>query len=103
MPKYFYNLALFLLLVFTCVASASSFTNMYTPGTSYYFEDFDPRQKPWNPGQFLNIEEVFKNYQYFEIIFDQDGRGITVYRYLGGSKEGPEKYLLLPDQSLVKQ
>jgi len=51
----------------------------------------------------LNIEEVFKNYQYFEIVFDRDGKGITVYRYLRGSKEGSEEYQLLPDNSLQKK
>ena len=96
-------LATFLLLVLARAHSAEPLVDRYTPGTSYYFNQFDPGQKPWEPGQYLNIEEVFKNYQYFEIVFDRDGMGITVYRYLRGSKEGGEEYLLLPDNSLQKK
>jgi len=96
-------LAVFSLLIFFHAASAASLADKFIPGTPYYFTDFDPGQRPWEPGQNLNIEEVFKNYQYFEIVFDQDGKGLTVYRYLRGSKEGSEKYLVLPDKSLQKK
>jgi hypothetical protein len=96
------KLAAILLLVLTYAASAASVADKFTPGTPYYFDHFDPVQKPWDPGQYLNIEEVFKNYQYYEIVFDQDGKGIMVYRYLRGTKEGSDKYLVLPDNSLQK-
>jgi hypothetical protein len=96
-------LAALFLLALPHSASAASLANTFTPGTPYYFNDFDPIQQPWEPGQHLNIEEVFKNYQYFEIVFDQDGKGITVNRYLRGSKESSEKYLVLPDKSLRKK
>ena len=75
----------------------------FIPGTSYYFNDFDPGKKPWEPGQFLNFEEVFKNYQYFEILFDRDGQSITVNRYLQGNKESSERYRVMPDASLQKE
>jgi len=94
--------ALFLL-VLPHAASANSLADKFTPGTPYYFNDFDPGQKPWQPGQYLNLEEVYKNYQYYEIVFDQDGNGITVNRYLRGNKENSEKYLVLPDKSLRKE
>jgi hypothetical protein len=84
-------------------ASAASLADKFTPGTPYYFNDFDPGRQPWEPGQHLNIEEVFKNYQYYEIVFDQDGKGITVNRFLRGSTESSEKYLVLPDRSLRKE
>jgi hypothetical protein len=95
-------LAAILLLALPNAASAASLADKFTPGAPYYFDHFDPGQIPWEPGQYLNIEEVFKNYQYFEIVFDQDGKGITVYRYLRGTKEGSDKYLVLPDNSLQK-
>jgi len=69
-------------------------------GTSYYFDSFDPDRRPWAPGQPLNIEEVFKNYQYYEIILDEDGGGITVNHFVRGSKSGSESYILMPDGSL---
>lgn len=96
-------LAAFFLLALTHAASAASLKDKFAPGTSYYFDDFDPGQQPWEPGQHLNIEEVFKNHQYYEIVFDQDGKVITVTRYIRGDKEGSEKYLVLPDRSLRKK
>jgi hypothetical protein len=96
-------LAAFFLLALPDAASAASLVDIFTPGTPYYFNSFDPGQKPWEPGQHLNIEEVFKNYQYYEIVFDQDGKEINVNRFLRGSKESSERYLLLPDMSLQKK
>lgn len=73
------------------------------PGTSYYYADFEPGQKPWQPGQALNFEEVFKNYQYYEIVVDQDGREMTVKQFIRGDKKNSAKYLLLPDGALQKK
>jgi hypothetical protein len=95
-------LAAIFLLAFIHAASAASLKDKFMPGTPYYFTDFDPGKQPWEPGQFLNFEEVFKNYQYYEIVFDQDGNGITVNHYLRGNKESSEKYLVFPDNSLKK-
>jgi hypothetical protein len=96
-------LAAFFLLALPHTAGAASLADKFTPGTPYYFNDFDPGQKPWEPGQYLNLEEVYKNYQYYEIVFDQDGKGITVNRFLRGGKENSEIYLVLPDRSLRKK
>jgi len=95
--------AAILLLVFPNATSAAGLAGRFTPGTSYYFDQFDPRTKPWEPGHYLNIEEVFKNYQYFEIVFDQGGKGITVIRYLRGSKVSSDRYHVMPDASLRKE
>lgn len=96
-------LAALFLFMLPCAASAAPLADRFTPGTPYYFNEFDPGKQPWEPGQHLNIEEVFKNYQYYEIVFDQDGKGITVSRYLRGSKEGSERYLVSPAGSLRKK
>ncbi len=88
---------------FPHTVGAAEFSEKFMLGTPYYFNDFDPVQQPWEPGQPLNFEEVFKNYQYYEIVFDQDGQGITVNRFLRGSKESSENYLMLPDKSLRKK
>jgi hypothetical protein len=103
MLKLSHILAAILLLIFPNAASAASLGDKFTPGTTYYFDHFDPGHKPWDPGQQLNIEEVFKNYQYYEIVFDQGGNGMTVNRFLRGSRESSEKYLVLPDKSLLKK
>ena len=92
-----------LLLSLSHPVGAASFAEKFMPGTPYYFNDFDPKHLPWEPGQPLNFEEVFKNYQYYEIVFGQGGNGITVYRYINGKKESSEEYLIMPDRSLQKQ
>lgn len=74
----------------------------FEPGTPYYFDNFDPAQKPWEPGQDLNIEEVFKNYQYFELTFSKDGKEITVSRFIQNKRKDTEKYQVMPDRSLRK-
>ena len=84
-------------------ASAAALAEKFTPGTTYYFDSFDSGLQPWEPGQHLNIEEVFKNYQYYEIVLDQNGKEMTVSRYTQGVKVASEKYLVLPDGSLHKK
>ena len=96
-------MAMFYLLSLSFTASAASPVGKMTPGISYYYEYFDPGQRPWRPGGNLNIEEVFKNYQFYEIVLDDDGKEITVDQYIQGNKAGSEKYLVLPDGSLQKK
>jgi len=91
------------LLVQPFAASAAALADKFTPGTPYYYDNFAPGQLPWEPGRNLNIEEVFKNYQYYEIVLDQDGKELTVNQYIRGDKAGSEKYLVLPDGSLRKK
>lgn len=95
--------AILVLFALPFVASAAALAGEFTPGTPYYFDSFDPAQHPWKPGRHLNIEEVFKNYQYYEIVLDREGREITVNQYIRGVKAGSERYLELPDGSLRKQ
>lgn len=81
-------------------AGASAAAGKFEPGVPYYFENFDPAMKPWDPGQDLNIEEVFKNYLYYEIIFDPSGREMTVNRYIQNRKERSDRFLVRPDRSI---
>ncbi len=92
-----------LLVALSSPVSAALFADTFKPGTPYYFDSFDPGQQRWNPGQQLNIEEVFKNYQYYEILFDPKGSEIAVNRYVQGAKASSEKYRVLPDGSLRKE
>ncbi|MDP2760424.1 MAG: hypothetical protein Q8O64_08505 [Sideroxyarcus sp.] len=73
------------------------------PGSKYYFDSFDPERKLWAPGEPLNLEEVFKNYQYVEIVPDDDGKAITVNHYIQGSKKETVRYQVMPDGSLRKE
>lgn len=85
------------------LAGAASFIEKMQPGVKYYYENFDPEQRPWEPGQDLNYEEVFKNYQFYEIVLEQGGKEVTVNRYIQNNKSGSEKYVLLPDGALRKK
>jgi hypothetical protein len=87
-------------ILFSFGASAASLAEKFQAGVPYYFENFDPAMKPWDPGQDLNIEEVFKNYVYYEIIFDRSGREITVNRYLQNRKERSDRFLVRPDRTI---
>lgn len=89
--------ALFALAGQTCAAER------FTPGTPYYFDSFDPAQKPWKPGYDLNYEEVFKNHLFYEIIFSPSGKEMTVNRYIRNNKTDSERYSLNPDGSLSRQ
>lgn len=95
--------AVLYLLVLPFVASAASLAGKYMPEASYYYDNFDAEQRPWEPGPSLNYEEVFKNYQYYEILLNQDGSEITVNHYISGAKADSEKYVVLPDGSLRKK
>lgn len=75
----------------------------FTPGIPYYFDSFDPIQKPWKPGYDLNYEEVFKNHLFYEIIFSPSGKEMTVNRYIRNNKTDSERYSLNPDGSLSRQ
>lgn len=82
--------ASFCLFALMTAAGAATPAVSFTPETSHYFNRFDPSQRPWEPGQPLNIEEVFKNYQYFEILLDRDDQGMVVNQYIRGSKTSSE-------------
>lgn len=81
---------------------ASAGDSPFAPDTPYYFEHFDPEQKPWQPGQDLNIEEVFKNYQYYEIRWSQGRQEIRVTRYIRNRHESSERYRIQADGTLEK-
>jgi hypothetical protein len=92
-------LAAFFLLLACQAAHAGE---RFTPGVPYYFDTFDPAQKPWKPGQDLNYEEVFKNHLFYEIVFSPSGSEMTVNRYIRNNKTDSEQYRLNPDGSLSR-
>jgi len=96
MKKNVHIAAVVLAALFSVAAAAETLQ----PGGTYYFGSFDPAMKPWSPGEGLNIEEVFKNYMYYEVVVDKAGRGITVNRYIQNARDRSDKYLIRPDGSL---
>lgn len=75
-------------------ASAAS-THTFEPGIPYYFDELNSESVPWQPGPERNLEEVFKNYQYFEMVFDDDGRIFTARRYIKGTIHDEQRFRVL--------
>jgi len=99
----FQRIALALFFILPLCAQAASLAARFMPGVPYYFEDFEPQQKPWAPPRNLNFEEVFKNYQYYEIVVETDGSQMTVQHFIQGRKINSEMYEILPDGALRKK
>lgn len=91
------------LLALSFAVGAATPMDKFMPGTPYYFENFDPAMQPWEPGQDLNIEEVFKNYQYYEIVFDENSNEINVKHYIQNRKADSVKYRIMPNWTLQKK
>lgn len=60
------------------------------PNASYYFSEFNPAS--WKVENEVNFEEVYKNFEYFEVIFNKSCDEITVKRYKKGKFDSSEKY-----------
>lgn len=96
------RIALALLACYGLTGHAALGGQSFELDTPHYFEHFDPDQKPWQLGPALNIEEVFKNYQYYEIRFLNQGSEIQVQRYIQNQRDVSERYRILPDGALEK-
>lgn len=88
-----------LLILAVCLATSVA-AQSFEPDTPYLFESFNPQQKPWNPGRDMNIEEVFKNFEYFEVIFGRDGV-LKVSTIRQGKRSDVRFYRRLPDGGLM--
>ena len=63
-----------------------------------YYDSFDPGPIPWVPGEERNIEEVFKNYNYFAI--EEDGELLKVTAYQQGQPASVRHYRVGTDGGL---
>ncbi len=66
-------------------------------GQPYYYEAFAPEAKPWRPPPERNLEEVYQRYEYFEVLYSDGGRRLTVRRYLRGRPQAPREFVLGED------
>jgi DNA-binding beta-propeller fold protein YncE len=69
--------------------------------TPYYYDTFNPDQAPWHPPQEKNIEEVFKHYQYFAIVYSAAGKQLAVSRYTRGQLVDTTHWTRQADGSLL--
>ena len=96
------RLLLALLLIFPVVSAVAEVATPQ-PGTPYYYDEFDPGLKPWRPASERNLEEVFKNYRYYEIIYTAEPQAIQVRQYVKGTVNTTTNYAIQPDGSLREE
>jgi mono/diheme cytochrome c family protein len=83
-----------------CSTAASADTGGSAVESPRYYSEFDPDRKPWKPAQELNLEEVFKNYQYYAIEYGAGRRWLTVTHYINGAVAGVTAWRVDEDGSL---
>jgi mono/diheme cytochrome c family protein/DNA-binding beta-propeller fold protein YncE len=71
-----------------------------TSGIPHYYDEFNPGLKPWQPAGERNFEEVFKNYQYYAVVYADDEQSLTVTHTIKGAAATVTVYKSLPDGSL---
>ena len=73
------------------------------PGLSYYSEDCITKGKVSDIDEEKNYEEVFKNYEYYEAVYD-DLKRVRIFRaYKRGEVLLTERYFYRPDGRLAKK
>ena len=94
-------LAIFLLLAFSNFSEARP--ERIKPGLSYYSEDCSTKGKVSDISEEKNYEEVFKNYEYYEAVYD-DKKRVKIFRaYKRGEILLTERYVYRPDGRLAKK
>ena len=69
--------------------------------TLHYYTEFNPGLNPWQEPEEKNYEEVFKNYEFFTIVYTNAGRDLEVSRYVKGSVADVSHWQLQPDGALL--
>jgi len=100
-PRQVYWLIGLLLAVVSLVACTEEVAQT-DPEEPHFYAEFDPAVKPWQPPEEKNYEEVFKNYQYYEIRYTNGGRTFTVKRIVRGATLGTDTYKVAGDGGLQK-
>ncbi len=97
MKRYFtrrFNLAAILAFVITAAAFPAC------AETAHYYTEFDSGLIPWQAPEEKNFEEVFKNYEYFAIVYSNDGADLTVSHYIKGVVADVSHWQLQPNGAL---
>lgn len=94
-------LAIFFLLAFSNFSEARP--ERIKPGLSYFSEDYITKNNVSDISEEKNYEEVFKNYEYYEAVYDEIKR-VKIFRaYKRGEVILNEKYFYTPDGKLAKK
>lgn len=94
-------LAIFLVLAFSGFSDARP--ERIKPGISYFSEDYTTKNNVSDISVEKNYEEVFKNYEYYEAVYDELKR-VKIFRaYKRGEIILHEKYFYDPNGKLAKK
>ncbi len=73
------------------------------PGLSYFADEFTVNESVAELGEEKNYEEVFKNYEYYEMIYDEQKRPAVFRAYKRGEVVSTEYYFYGNDGKLFKK
>ncbi len=94
----------FLLIFMTGISSdAISRPENIKPDLSYYADDYTFKENIAELGEEKNYEEVFKNYEYYETIYDEERRPLLFRAYKRGDIIWTEHYFYGDNGKLIKK
>jgi len=73
------------------------------PNQPYYADEFTMDGEIARLGEERNYEEVFKNYEYYEAIYDELKRPVIFRAYRRGEEAWSERYFYDPQGKLIKK
>jgi len=97
------SISLFLFLMAANNSDTLSRPEKIKPNISYYAEEFTIKGNIAELGEERNYEEVFKNYEYFETIYDEQERPSIFRAYKRGEITRTERYFYNSNGELVKK
>lgn len=97
------SLLLTIFIILTSALFSDARPEKIKPGLSYYSEDFSTKDGVSDIREEKNYEEVFKNYEYYEAVYDEFKRVKIFKTYKRGEVILKERYFYGPDGRLAKK
>ncbi len=91
-----------LVLFICCTLLTTTVFALDDAGEPHYYDEFNPALIPWAPAQERNIEEVFKRYEYYSIVYSDNGAQLAVTHYLKGTVADVSRWRRRPDGALLQ-
>jgi mono/diheme cytochrome c family protein/DNA-binding beta-propeller fold protein YncE len=95
--------ARFLVLFICCTLLTAAVFAASDASAPHYHDEFNPALIPWVPAPERNIEEVFKRYEYYSIVYSANGAQLAVTHYLKGSVADVSYWRRQPDGALLQE
>ena len=97
------HLLLTIFIILTAADFSEARPEKIKPGLSYFSEDYITKNNVSDISDEKNYEEVFKNYEYYEAVYDELKR-VKIFRaYKRGEVILKEKYFYAPNGKLAKK